>query len=318
MAETTEIKKRVQGLSRGAVLLVLCCVLLAVLIDFLCTGIWTIQENQQGVVLRLGAFHRKVYPGLVFTLPWPLEEMIKVNTKETLKMPVGFRFMQGADPTPSMAAESEWLTGDMNVIVVEMIIHYNVSDPYNYLFSVGPVYADFLIRKCAESALTEIIGIMSVDAILTTEQQRIGWETRARAQELLDRFGAGVTIARASFQNIAPPEEVIDSFNEVISAGQDRDTAEQEADGYRRDLLPKARAQADRIVQQALVYQSKVLSEARGRAERFRSIYEEYKHAPEITETRLFLETVGMVLVRPQKIIVNPNEDGKSEVRVIR
>lgn len=298
-----------------AALLVVAAILLA---DFLFTGISTIQENEQGVVLRFGAEHRRVYPGLVFTLPWPLEELYIINIKETLKMPVGFRFSQGVDPSPSSADESEWLTGDMNIIDLEMMIHYTISDPYDYLFRVGPMKADFLIRKCAESALTELIGVMSVDAILTTEKGHIESETRKRTQALLDTFGAGLSIARANLQKIAPPMEVSDAFKDVSSAKADRERAVQQADGYRRDLMPTARYQADRIEQQALAYSSRILSGAKGRAERFISLYDEYKLAPEITRTRLFLETMETVLSRPQTIIVTPDEDGTCRVKVIR
>ncbi|MFH2001658.1 MAG: FtsH protease activity modulator HflK [Planctomycetota bacterium] len=283
----------------------LAMLVLLLAVDFCLTGIWVIQENQQGVVLRFGAENRRVYPGLVFTLPWPVEDLLVVNIKETLKMPVGFRFSQGVDTTPESANESEWLTGDMNVIDIEMMIHYSVSDPSRYLFRFGPFKADFLIRKCAESVLTETIGIMSVDAILTTEKNHIERIACSETQKLLDRFEAGVTISRASLQKIAPPPEVIKAFMDVSSAKADRDRTIQEADGYRRNLEPTARYQAAQIEQQALVYESRVLSEARGKADRFRSIYAEYKNAPEITRTRLYLETMEQVLAVPRKIMVD-------------
>ncbi|MHC4944216.1 MAG: FtsH protease activity modulator HflK [Planctomycetota bacterium] len=293
-------------------------VLLALLVDFLFTGIWSIQENEQGVVLRFGAEHRSVYPGLVFTLPWPFEELSVVNIKETLKMPVGFRFTVNLDPTPAGSDESEWLTGDMNIVDLEMMIHYTISDPSSYLFRVGPLHADFLIRKCAESVLTETIGVMSVDAILTTEKYRIEKETQERTQVLLDLFEAGLTISRANLQKIAPPLEVIDAFKDVSSAKANRERAIQDADGYRRNLIPIARTQADQIEKQALTYADRVITEARGRAERFRSILAEYKNAEEITRTRLFLETMEEILARPKKIVVSPDEDGRSRVKVIR
>lgn len=280
-------------------------IMLLIVADFLFSGIWVIQENEQGVVLRFGAENRKVLPGLVFTLPWPLEEVHVVNTKEMLKMPVGFRFSQGVDTTPESANESEWLSGDMNIIDLEMMIHYSITDPSLYLFRVGPFKADFLIRKCAESILTETIGIMSVDAILTTEKKRIEQVTREETQKLLDRFEAGVNISRASLQKIAPPPEVIQAFMDVSSAKADRDRTIQEADGYRRNLEPTARYQATQVEQQALAYRSRVLSEAQGKADRFRSIYAEYKNAPEITRTRLFLETMEQVLSAPRKVVVD-------------
>jgi membrane protease subunit HflK len=318
MAEGTGNKGSSDTRARRPLVWIAGLVLVALIIDFCFTGIWSIQENEQGVVLRFGAEHRSVYPGLVFTLPWPFEELYVVNIKETLKMPVGFRFSENLDPTPAGSDESEWLTGDMNIVDLEMMIHYTISDPSDYLFRVGPLYADFLIRKCAESVLTETIGIMSVDAILTTEKYRIEKETRTRTQALLDRLEAGVNISRANLQKIAPPLEVIDAFKDVSSAKANRERAIQDADGYRRNLIPLARTQALQIEKQALTYADRVVAEARGRAERFRSILAEYKHAEEITRTRLFLETMEEILARPRKIVVPSDEDGESRVKVIR
>lgn len=294
------------------------CIVGLILLDFLFTGVRTVQENEQGVILCFGSYRDTAPPGLVFILPWPIEEMIVISTGETRKMPVGFRFTQGLDPTSGFAEESEWLTGDTNVIDLEMMIHYTISNPSNYLFNIGPVYTDFLIRKCSESVLTEIMGVMPVDAILTTEKTRIERETLIKMQELLRAYDAGVTLSRASLQKIAPPEEVIEAFNDVTRAKADRERYLEEADGYMRDTRPRARAEASNIEQQALTYQSRVLSEAKGRAERFKSIYEEYRKAPAITRTRLFQDTIKAVLDRPRKIVVNPDEEGRTEVKVVR
>ena len=298
--------------------LTIAAALLLAVVDFLFTGIWMVQENEQGVVVRFGAVHRKAYPGLAFTLPWPIETMHVVNIKETLKMPVGFRFVEGIDPSFSMAEESEWLTGDMNVIDVEMMIHYTISDPELYLFRVGERRADFLIRKCAESVLTELIGVMSVDACLTTEKKTIVQGTLERTQELLDGMEAGVRLSRANVQKIAPPAEVINAFEDVTNAKNDKDRFSKEADGYLKDLMPTARYEAAQVEQQAYAHESLVLSGAKGRAERFKSIYAEYRNAPGITETRLFLETMEQVLLKPRKIIVSLDEEDRARVRIIR
>ena len=289
----------------------------ALCMDFFLTGIHSIQQNEQGVVLRFGAVARRAPPGLVFTLPWPVEELVVLNTRETRKMPVGFRFVQGADPTPPLQDESQWLTGDTNVIDVELILHYTISDPVKYLFRVGPVYADFLIRKCAETVLTETVGVLPVDVVLTTGKAEIEEKTCRMAQEMLDKFQAGVSISRASLQKIAPPAEVSDAFKDVSSAKADRERALQEADGYRREIMPQARARAAQIEEEAKIYASKVLSEARGKAERFKSLYAEYAKAPVITRTRLLLDTLREVLARPRKIVVNTDASGKASVKIV-
>ncbi len=296
----------------------LVCLAVVLLFDFVATGIHTIRESEQGVVLRFGAIHRMASPGLVVTLPWPFERLRVVNTREMRKMPVGFRFVQGADPTAGPQMESEWLTGDMNVIDVEMIVHYTISYPARYLFRIGPVDTDFLIRKCAESVLTETLGVMPVDAVLTTDKSLIERQTRECTQAALDRLGAGVFISRASLQTIAPPSEVIEAFKDVSSAKADRERAIQEADGYRKEILPQARAEAMQIEEQAKIYESRVLSGARGAADRFSSLYEEYRKAPKITRTRLLLDTLRTILRAPKKVVVTQDGDGKTSVKIIQ
>ena len=290
-------------------------------VDFLATGVHSVREFEQGIVLRFGAVERRVLPGLVFTWPWPIERLEKVNTQATRKMPVGFRMRLGADPSPPASVEREWLTGDMNIIDLEMMIHYRVSDPERYLFGIGPPpAADFLVRKCAESVLTERVGIRAVDALLTTEKSVVERETLTRTQALLDRYGAGLVLSRANLRRIAPPEDakVSSAFKDVSSAKADMERASQEADAYRRDLLPGARARATEVEQKALAYKSRVLSRARGGAERFRSMVEAYRLAPKITRRRLFLEMAEEALSRPKKVLLTRDAEGRGRVEVIR
>jgi membrane protease subunit HflK len=297
-------------------LIVLIAVVLVV--DFALTGIWTVQQNEQGVVLRFGAVSRRLGPGIQFTLPYPFETVEVVNTRETRKMPVGYRLMPGRDPTPSGPNEQEWLTGDTNVIDINMMIHYVVRDPVQYLFRLGPEEASFLIRKCAETMLTETIATMTVDDAFTVGKIEIQDSTRKGAQALLDQMEAGITITSANIQNIAPPAEVREWFNDVSRALADRERAIQEADGYKQDRLPRARAEANKIEQEALIYADQLLKGAQGRGERFLALCKEYSQAKEITRTRLLLETLERVLARAEKIIVTPDAEGNAHVRLVR
>lgn len=293
-------------------------ILLVALIDFLATGIWTIQQDEQGLLLRFGALERTLSPGIQFTLPYPLETVQVINTRETRKMPVGFRLVQGRDPTPVALDEREWLTGDTNVIDIKLMIHYVISDPALYLFRVGQGDADFLIRKSAESMLTATIANMRVDEVFTTGKIEIQEQTRRGTQALLDQIGAGIKVLSANLQEITPPGEVIEAFNDVSRAKADKDRSVQEADGYVKDRLPRARAAANKILQKALIYENNTLTEAGGRAERFTSLLTEYEHAKEITRTRLFLETLETVLARVEKIIVTTDDQGRAQVQIIR
>jgi len=290
-------------------------VLAIVAADFLFTGVWTIRENEQGVVRRFGAVSRRIGPGIQFTLPYPFETVDKVNTR---KMPVGFRLIAGRDPTPSGPAEAEWLTGDTNVIDINMMIHYAIRDPVDYLYRVGRGEAEFLVRKCTEAMLTQIIATMQVDDVFTTGKIRIQEETRRGAQALLDRIGTGIIVLSANLQEIAPPADVIAAFIDVSSAKADKERTIQEADGYIKDRLPRARAWANKALQEARIYADTVLAEAHGRAGRFTALCEEYKSAKDITRTRLYFETIEKVLARAEKIIVTTDDEGNARVRIVR
>ncbi len=298
--------------------LVLVLVAAAAAADFLFTGIWTIRQDEQGVVLRFGGMNRKLTPGIHFTFPWPVETVEKVNTSETRKMPVGFRFVPGRDPVSSGSDETEWLTGDTNVIDIRMMIHYVIADPVDYLFRVGPGEADFLIRKCAESVLTEVIATMQVDDVFTIGKVRIQEEIKNGAQAVLDRLDSGVTILSANLQEITPPSEVIEAFNDVSRAKADKERSRQEADGYVKDKLPKARAEANKIRQDARIYESTVINGAKGRAERFRALCTEYHLAEEITRTRFLLGSLERILSGTDMVVVPVDDEGKAGIRLVR
>jgi len=292
--------------------------LVVLIVDFLATGIWTVKQDEKGIVLRFGEAVRSLGPGFHVTLPYPFETMVLINISETRKMPVGFRLVPGRDPTPPSANEREWLTGDTNVIDIKMMIHYVVSDPVKYLFRLGEDEASFLIRKCTESMLTRTIATMHVDHVFTTGKVEIQTAVRQGSQDLLDEIGAGVRILSANIQEVSPPEEVKSAFNDVSRAKADKERAVQEADGYIKEREPRARAQANTIIQEARIYEDTTVSGAKGSANRFLSLREEYAHARTVTRTRLLLETLERVLSRTRNIVVNPSSDGKAQIKIVK
>jgi len=231
---------------------------------------------------------------------------------------VGFRLAVGVDPTPPGPAESEWLTGDTNVIDIAMWIHYVIRDPELYLFNVGPGEADFLIRKCAESVLTRKIATMHVDDVFTIGKLEIEEATRKGAQTLLDGIGAGITILSANLREVSPPMEVKEAFNDVSRAKADMERLIKEADGYVNEIIPDAKAVANDTVQKARIYESRVLNEAKGRAERFTILQAEYALSREITRQRLFLDTIEKAMQKTDKIVVTLDENGKAVVHLLR
>lgn len=303
---------RQQFVRTGEYLVALCTVrnfllLLAVLIliDWGVTGIKVVREDEQGVVTRFGAVIRVAPPGILFTLPWPIENVIAITTTEVRTMPVGYKLVDAIRGIPPSPAEIEWVSGDQNIIDLTLTIKYAVSNPVEYLYNIGQRDADFLVRRCAEAELTHLIATMTVDEILTSGKIRIQEETIRNSQAKLDELGAGLRIVSVNIGSVEPPSTVIETFNDVATAKLDKAKLINQADGYHKDLIPRARAQADRLLQEALSYRTATLAKAQGDSTRFCDLLAEAQKAREITETRLYLESMEKILGNTRKVIVN-------------
>jgi membrane protease subunit HflK len=281
-------------------------VLLAV--EWSATGVRVVREDQQGVVLHFGAVSRVAPAGILFTLPWPIDRTLIVRTTEVRTMPVGYKMVdarRGIAPAPR---EVEWVTGDTNIIDLTLAIKYAVGDPVAYVMRAGPGEADFLVRRCAEAALTRLIATMSVEDLLTRGKFTIQEETRRRTQSDLDSLGAGVRIVGVTLGEVQPPSNVIQAFNDVATAKSEKAKAISDADGYRRDLLPRARAQANRTVQDAESYRAATVGRAQGDASQFDQLRVEAARAKRITEIRLYLEAMARILPRARKLVLDRKE----------
>jgi membrane protease subunit HflK len=268
------------------------------------TGVSAVREDEQAVVLRFGAVTRVAPAGILFTLPWPIESSLRLRTAEVRTMPIGYKLtdaVRGIAPQPQ---ETEWVTGDKNIIDLTLTVKYVIADPVEYLYSVGPVEADFLVRRCGEAGLTELIAQMPVDELLTAGKARVQEETRRRTQDALDSLATGIRIVTVNIGEVVPPANVIAAFNDVSTAKIEKARMINEADGYAKDVLPRARATANRDVQEAESYRETVVNAARGDASRFLDLLAEARRAREITEMRLYLEAMERILPRAQKIVV--------------
>jgi len=270
-------------------------VVLLVIVHWCATGITIIRENEQGVVTRFGAVTRVTPAGILFTLPSPIEKVISLKTTEVRTMPVGYKLVDAVRGIAPRPREVEWITGDKNIINLTLTIKYAISDPVRYLYRVGIRDADFLVRRCAEANLTALIATMSVDEMLTSGKIRIQEETRASSQTMLDSLEAGLRLVSVNLSSVEPPANVIDAFNDVATAKSDKAKVLNQADGYQRDLIPRARAKADRLIQESLRYRTEVVTLARSDSTRFSTLLSEADKAREITETRLYLESVGRI-----------------------
>ena len=267
-------------------------------------------------MLRFGRIRSILPAGMHFILPYPLETMRLVRTTEVRTMSVGFsdEVIEEADAA-TLEEEVQWLTGDTNIVEMQTAIQYIIKSPVDYLFRVADFSdgqpRDVALRKAAESVLTFLVARMKVDDVLSSGKARIQEESRVLTQELVDAMGLGVQVVSVNIVEDNPPPNVIAAFNDVSSAKADRQRLMNVADGYAKDLLPRARAQAHRIRQEAEIYRSEVVNAARGKAQRFVKLAEQVRTSPQVSKGRLWLETVEKTLSRA-RMIVYPRKPGST------
>jgi modulator of FtsH protease HflK len=270
-----------------------------------------VEPDEVGVLLRLGRFVGTVDPGPHFRLPFGIDRILKVPVQRQMKAEFGFRTGQREDQTTEVdvGRESLMLTGDLNVAVVEWIVQYKVKDPYQYLFKVKNVEA--MLRDISEASMRAVVGDHSVNEVLTTGRQKVATESKVLLQELADRYETGIDIQQVVLQDVNPPDPVKPSFNEVNQAIQEKERAINEAYAEMNKEIPRAKGEAEEAQRGAEGYAIERINRARGEADRFARIYDEYRKAPDVTRRRLYLETVSKVLQKAgQKVIVDESQKG--------
>jgi modulator of FtsH protease HflK len=271
------------------------------------TSGYTVQAESEGVVLRFGKFLKTVEPGLHFKLPFGIDRVTVLPTRRQLKLEFGFVTLGYTNPhQPGKDAREErsMVTGDLNAALVEWVVQYRIEDPKQYLFDVRN--PDQTLRDLSEAAMREVIGDRTVDEVITIGRQDIEISALERMQELAKRYTLGIRVDQVQLKNVNPPAEVQASFNEVNKAQQDRENAINIANGDYNEAVPRARGQADQMIRAAEGYRFKRVNEAQGDIASFNAILAEYVKAPEITRTRLYLETMGDVLpATGEKIIID-------------
>lgn len=251
---------------------------------------YVIDQQQRGVVLRFGEFQTTLQPGLSMRLPRPLERVIKVNTGQV----------------NTISHQASMLTRDENIVDVEVAVQWRVEDPTKYLFEVSQ--ADATLRQVVESAIREIIGRNELDFILTEGRGEIEDQQRERMQQLLTEYHAGILIVSVDMQPAQPPEPVKDAFDDAIKAREDEQRSINEAEGYRADIIPRARGGAARLREEAMAYKERVIARAEGQSSRFEQLLKEYEDAPEVTRQRLYLDAMQNVLEKNSKVLLDTDE----------
>ncbi|MBR1604807.1 MAG: FtsH protease activity modulator HflK [Alphaproteobacteria bacterium] len=281
-------------------------IILGVIILWLLSGFYQIQPSEQGVVTRFGAYVYTTDAGLHYHLPYPIENVVKVNT--TRERSINLGVMEEYRNKMQSFTESHMLTGDENIVDINLTIVWRIKDAKDYLFSMRS--PDTTVQVAAQSVLREIVGQSEMQPIITGDRGKVEDETKTELQKVLDEFQSGIEIVRVKLQKADPPKQVVDAFNEVQRAKADMERFKNEAEAYRNEIIPKARGEAVQKLQDAQAYQAAVVNKAKGEAERFNSVYNAYLQGKEVTATRMYLETIENIVHKSNKIILDPSAKG--------
>jgi len=270
-----------------------------VLLLWAATGFYTVQPQEDAVILTFGKVtDMKSDAGLGYHLPWPVQEAITVPVARTNQLNIGVNSDGSDNPT-----ESSMLTGDENIVDIHFSVFWNISDARQYLFDIQqPVEAT--VQKVAESAMREIIGHTTILSALTEGRADIESKTKELMQKMLDDYHAGVTVNSVQLLSVDPPQPVVDAFNDVQRARTEQERMKNEAEAYRNNVVKVAEGDASAITKEAEGYKESVVKRAEGDADRFVSVYKAYADAKDVTQKRMYLETMQEILKKSRKVML--------------
>lgn len=282
-------------------------IIAGIIIAWLATGFYQVRPDQQGVVMRFGKQIALAQPGLNYHLPYPFETVLIPNVTRENQITVGFN-QRGADN----AEESLMLTGDENIVDVDFVVTWQVKDIGKFLFRVRD--PEGLAKMASESVMREIVGQNKIQDVLTSGRQSIEARAQEELQQLMDEYQTGILITRVNLRDAAPPQQVVDAFREVQRAQADAEQLKNQALAYQNDILPRARGEAERLVQEASGYKESVVAKASGEAQRFNSVYNAYQGAKEVTQKRMYLETMEEIYSNAKRIVIDKNAGANTVV----
>ena len=272
-----------------------------ILLLWLATGIFTVQPGEQAALKLLGQYSSTKGTGLQWWWPSPIGARDVVRIDEVRTIEVGIR-----GDTPVLS-ESIMITGDTNIVDVQLLVQYDIKNLKNYLYKVVSPDGSTL-KDAIESSLRQVVGSGPIDDVLTDKKEDVQMATKGKLQSILDKYEAGIRIREVKLLNVFAPEQVKDAFDDVVRAREDKERIVNLAEAYKEDILPKARGQASRMLQEAEGTRQKSISEATGEAESFLAIQQEYEKAKDVTRKRLYLEAMEEILPGISKILGNPDD----------
>jgi len=283
----------------GAALLVL-----LVLVVWLASGFYIVDEGRRGVVTRFGKYTETTLPGPRWHLPFPVESVQLVDFSQVKTIEIGYR----NTPRNKVDREAVMLTDDENIIDIQFAVQYNLKSAEDYVFNNNR--PDQIVSFVAETAIREVIGKSKMDFALYEGREQIARQTEQLMQQMLDRYGTGVFVQKVTLQTVLPPDKVQAAFDDAVRAGQDRERLKNEGQAYANEVVPRARGMAARLLEEAQGYATEVVQKSEGDASRFRAVLVEYQKAPAVTRDRLYLDMMQTVLGSTPKVVVDQKGGG--------
>lgn len=294
----------------------LIAILLIAIVGWGLTGFFRVLPNQEGVVLRFGELNRTTGPGLHYHLPSPIETVLTPDVTRENRIEIGHRLTGARNARSSskqdVPEESLMITGDENIVDIDFIVFWRINDASAFLFNLQN--PEETVKMAAESVMRAIVGQTPIQQALTDGREAIEEQTRNELQGLVDEYKAGIVIRQVQLLDVDPPNQVIDAFNEVARAIQDKETVQNQAEAYRNDVVPRARGEAAQMMKEAEAYRAEVVNRATGDANRFNSVYQAYSVSKDVTTQRIYLETLEEVFSKVNKIIIDKNAGGSGVV----
>ena len=286
---------------------------------WIATGFYRVEPDEQGVELLFGKWNETTTePGLHYFFPTPIGQTITPKVEVIRKINVGYRsatdlgFSTNSSAERNVNEESLMLTGDQNIADVNFTVLYKIKDAGNYLFKLRN--PEFTVKDMSESVMRETVGQRDLQFLLTEGRQEVEQVVRTSLQDIMDSYESGILIQSIQLQSVDPPDQVIDAFDEVQRARQDKERLVNEANSYLNKIVPNARGEAARLVEEATAYKEQVVKQAEGVAQNFIDVYNSYKDAKDVTIRRIYLETLREVLEGPNKIILDDTGNGQGVV----
>jgi len=267
-------------------------------------GAFTLEEGRAAVVLRLGKHHRTITtPGFHLALPPPFDERVVIDVSQVRNEDFGFRGREDENTPLERVLEATMQTGDNNIVRASFAVQYTVKDAFLAQFRVAR--PELVVRDAAQAAMRQVVARMTVDQVLREQRALVSSEASRLLQDILDSYESGIAIEGVQLQDVRPPPPVRAAFDSLMESNQDASRLVNEAEGYRNEVLPRARGEAAEMIAQGEGYRDARVAEATGEAARFSAIHAEYRKAPAVTRKRLYLETMEQVLPDVEKVVID-------------